>query len=81
MIGLDLSESQAARAGFLDSSAGIRHVLRIGATRRPAAASHTQAAMRPLLKSSLLIDLQQNKAGLIVDGAIVVLFLVLLALR
>ncbi len=37
--------------------------------------------MRPLLKSSLLIDLQQNKAGLIVDVAIVVLFLVLLALR
>ncbi len=44
-------------------------------------ASHTQRIMRPLLKSSLLIDLQQNKAGLIVDVAIVVLFLVLLALR
>jgi hypothetical protein len=37
--------------------------------------------MRSLLKSGLLIHLQQNKAGLIADLAILVLFLVLLAVR
>jgi hypothetical protein len=37
--------------------------------------------MRAPLKSGLLIDLQQNKAGLIADLAILVLFLVLLAVR
>jgi hypothetical protein len=37
--------------------------------------------MRSPLKSGLLIDLQQNKAGLIADLAILVLFLVLLAVR
>jgi len=37
--------------------------------------------MRALPKSSLLIDLQQNRAGLIADLAILVLFIVLLAIR
>ena len=37
--------------------------------------------MRSALKSGLLIELQQNKAGLIADLAILVLFLVLLAVR
>lgn len=37
--------------------------------------------MRSLLKSSLLIDLQQNRAGLIADVAILVLFIVLMAIR
>jgi hypothetical protein len=37
--------------------------------------------MRSPLKSALLIDLQQNPAGLIVDLGILVLFLVLLAVR
>jgi len=37
--------------------------------------------MRSLPKSSMLIELQQNKAGLITDLALVVLFLVLLAVR
>ena len=37
--------------------------------------------MRSLLKSALLVDLQQNKAGLIADLAILVLFLLLLAAR
>ena len=40
-----------------------------------------RTAMRSLLKSGLLIDLQQNKAGLIADLAILVLFLLLLAAR
>jgi len=37
--------------------------------------------MRSLPKSSLLIELQQNKAGLIADVAILLLFVVLLAVR
>jgi len=37
--------------------------------------------MRSLPKLSLLIEFQQNKAGLITDLALVVLFLVLLAVR
>lgn len=37
--------------------------------------------MRTLLKSGLLIQLQQNKAGLIADLALLVLFLVLMAAR
>jgi hypothetical protein len=37
--------------------------------------------MRSLLKSGVLVDLQQNKAGLIADLAILALFLVLLAAR
>jgi hypothetical protein len=37
--------------------------------------------MRSLLKSGVLINLQQNKAGLIADLAILALFLVLLAVR
>jgi len=37
--------------------------------------------MRSPLKSGMLINLQQNKAGLIADMAILVLFLVLLAMR
>jgi hypothetical protein len=37
--------------------------------------------MRSLLKPGLLIELQQNKAGLIADLAILLLFLVLLAVR
>jgi len=37
--------------------------------------------MRPLLKPGLLIQPQQNKAGLIADLAILALFLVLLAVR
>jgi hypothetical protein len=37
--------------------------------------------MRSLLKPGLLIELKQNKAGLIADLAIVALFLVLLAAR
>jgi hypothetical protein len=37
--------------------------------------------MRSLLKTGLLINLQQNKAGLIADLAIVALFLILLAVR
>lgn len=37
--------------------------------------------MRSLPKSSLLIDLQQNQAGLIADVAILVLFIVLMAFR
>jgi hypothetical protein len=38
-------------------------------------------AMRSLLKSGLLIHLQQNKAGLIADLAILALFVLLLAVR
>jgi hypothetical protein len=37
--------------------------------------------MRSLLKPGLLIQLQQNKAGLIADLAILALFLALLAIR
>jgi hypothetical protein len=37
--------------------------------------------MRAPLNSGLLIHLQQNKAGLIADLAILALFLVLLAVR
>jgi len=37
--------------------------------------------MRSPLKAGMLIDLQQNKAGLIADLAILVLFLLLLAAR
>ena len=37
--------------------------------------------MRSLLKPGLLIHLQQNKAGLIADLAILALFLLLLAIR
>jgi len=37
--------------------------------------------MRSLRKTSELIELQQNKAGLIADLAILALFLVLLAVR
>jgi hypothetical protein len=37
--------------------------------------------MRSPLKSALLIHLQQNKAGLIADLAILALFLLLLAVR
>jgi hypothetical protein len=37
--------------------------------------------MRSLLKSGLLIHLQQNKAGLIADLAILALFVLLLAVR
>jgi hypothetical protein len=37
--------------------------------------------MRSLPKSSLLIELQQNGAGLIADLAILVLFVVLFAVR
>jgi len=37
--------------------------------------------MRSLLKTGLLINMQQNKAGLIVDLAILALFLLLLAAR
>jgi len=40
-----------------------------------------RTAMRPFLKSGLLIHLQQNKAGLIADLAILALFLLLLAAR
>ena len=38
-------------------------------------------AMRSLLKPNLLLALQQNAAGLIVDLGILALFLVLLAVR
>ena len=38
-------------------------------------------SMRSLLKPGLLINLQQNEAGLIADLVIVAIFLVLLALR
>jgi hypothetical protein len=37
--------------------------------------------MRSPLKSAVLIDLQQNRAGLIADLGILALFLVLLAVR
>jgi len=37
--------------------------------------------MRSPLKSGMLIDLQQNKAGLIADVIVLVLFLILLAVR
>lgn len=37
--------------------------------------------MRPLLKPTLLMRLEQNTAGLIIDVGIVVMFLVLLAMR
>ena len=37
--------------------------------------------MRSLPKLSLLIELQQNRAGLIADLAILLLFMVLLAIR
>jgi hypothetical protein len=37
--------------------------------------------MRSLLKPGLPINLQQNKAGLIADLAIVALFLILFAVR
>ena len=37
--------------------------------------------MRPLPKSSLLIDLQQNRAGLIADVIVLLLFVVLMAIR
>lgn len=43
--------------------------------------SYAGNAMRSLLKSGLLINLEQNKAGLIADLAILLLFLVLLAAR
>jgi hypothetical protein len=57
-------------------------VLQNGATGTTGPASHTQGiAMRSPLKSGLLIELQQNKAGLIADLAILALFLVLLAVR
>jgi hypothetical protein len=57
-------------------------VLQHGATIAVRPPSHSQGMqMRSPLKSGLLIDLQQNKAGLIADLAILVLFLVLLAVR
>jgi hypothetical protein len=57
-------------------------VLQHGATSAVRPPSHSQGMqMRSPLKSGLLIDLQQNKAGLIADLAILVLFLVLLAVR
>ncbi len=37
--------------------------------------------MRSPLKSGMLVDLQQNKAGLIADIIVLALFLVLLAVR
>ena len=37
--------------------------------------------MRSLLKTGWLVELQQNKAGLIADLALVALFLVLFAAR
>jgi len=37
--------------------------------------------MRPLQKSGLLIQLQQNRAGLIADLAILALFLLLFTVR
>jgi hypothetical protein len=37
--------------------------------------------MRSPLKSGMLIDLQQNKAGLIADVIVLVLFLILQAVR
>jgi len=37
--------------------------------------------MRSLLKMGLLFNLEQNEAGLIADVALLVLFLVLLAIR
>ena len=40
-----------------------------------------ETRMRPLQKTGLLIHLQQNKAGLIADLAILALFLLLLAVR
>ena len=57
-------------------------MLQHGATSAVRPPSHSQGMqMRAPLKSGLLIDLQQNKAGLIADLAILVLFLVLLAVR
>jgi hypothetical protein len=49
--------------------------------RRGGVVSTPENAMRSLPTSSQLIDPQQNKAGLIADLVIVVLFLVLLAVR
>jgi hypothetical protein len=54
-------------------------LLQDGATRARFPASYSQ--MRSLLKTGLLINMQQNKAGLIVDLAILALFLLLLAAR
>ena len=57
-------------------------MLQNGATSGGVPPSYWQRiAMRSLLKSGLLINLQQNKAGLIADLAILALFLVLLAVR
>jgi hypothetical protein len=57
-------------------------MLQNGATNATGPASHWKAKyVRSLLKSGLLINLQQNKAGLIADLAILALFVVLLAVR
>jgi len=57
-------------------------LLQHGATCGGGLASNGQAKrMRSLLKPGLLIHLQQNKAGLIADLAILALFLLLLAVR
>jgi hypothetical protein len=57
-------------------------MLQHGATNDTTPASYGQGnRMRSLLKSGLLINLQQNKAGLIADLALLALFLVLLAVR
>jgi hypothetical protein len=84
--GLAASKPQIAIFSSLRFSAAeratARGLLQNGATREVRPASHTQGnAMRSLLKSGPLVDLQQNKAGLIADLAILALFLVLLALR
>jgi len=57
-------------------------MLHYGATGGEDPASLSQGnAMRSLLKTGWLVELQQNKAGLIADLALVALFLVLFAAR
>jgi hypothetical protein len=57
-------------------------MLQVGATRTPQLSSEGMGIdMRSLPKSSLLIELQQNGAGLIADVVILIIFLVLLAIH
>jgi hypothetical protein len=66
----------------LAPSARCYHMLQDGATSDAAESSqHQRIDMRSLPTSSQVINPQQNKAGLIADLVIVVLFLVLLAVR
>jgi hypothetical protein len=54
------------------------------AAMQPAGGRYVQSKgkdMRPLMKPSLLVNLQENPAGLITDLAILALLLILLAVR